>query len=708
MSGTAGIPILVDGEDVKLTEDPPKAPPGQPPPEPPKRALRPILADWLKDWDAFTEKVLDSTRRAGHATVFHVVHSPLHYARMARYAPRGGWLLVRAIWDWVLDAESKPLRQEAVNANQAAEWLKLARERRERIHRRWIGLVVMAVLALICLLIWKWLTPRFELVPGWVLTPWWTFILLGAASVIPLGYYGRPKDKPLLKRATDISGNPPLKPELILQALCRLGIAKMNKPEDIRVLFDLARVGNTGYVIELELPQGVTAAEVLDKRSTLSGNLRRHKGTVWPSVGKRHEAHLVLYVSDQDMASARQKPWPLLKQGSTDVFKPQPVFTDQRGEWITLTLAYTSGVIGAVPRVGKTFALREILLIGALDPRCKIYAYDLKGTGDLSPLKLVAHRYGVGDEPEDIELQLSEMRELQAELRRRVKIIRGLPDIECPDKKVTTELASRRELKLEPILLGVDEIQIWMEHEDKAIRDEFARICTDLVKRGPAVGIMCYFATQKPDAKSLPTSIADNAIIRFCLMVHGWRSNDQVLGTGAHERGIRATMLSFEDKGVGYFKGEGPDTVIARTVAGLDVVASRKVALRARAAREQADRVTGYAAGEKVEREVEEVVLLDDVRHVLGTAKAMHLTDITTGLASLRPALYGSLDAASLGAQLRTAGIRVENVYVTSKPRHRATNKGVKREWLDVDTHAADRQLETPNLLTPLTASADS
>lgn len=662
---------------------PPSADPGGPGRN---RELKPILASWLKDRGEFTEKVADVSHRAGHDTLWHLAHFHLHVLRVLRYAPRGLWRVLKVIWDWVFDAEGKPLRREAVNANQAAEWLRLVKERRERIHRRWIGLAAMTVLAVVLLVTTWHLLPAWAVTAGFTLTPGWVFSVTVVALVTALGYMGRPVDKPLLLRATDTSGNPPLRPELVIGALCSLGIAKMTDPDGIRVLSDLTREGTMGSSVELELPQGVPAKLVMEKRSEFSAGLRREIGTVWPSVGKRHEAHLIVYVSDEPMATARQRPWPLLKHGTTDVFKPSPVFTDQRGKWVDLTLAYTCGVIGAVPRVGKTFALRELLLIGALDPRCRIYAYDLKGTGDLSALKLVAHRYGVGDEPEDVEQQLTEMRALRQELRRRVKVIRGLPDTECPDNKVTTELASRRDLGLEPTLAGVDECQVWFEHEDKSIRDEFIAICTDLVKRGPAVGLMCYFATQKPDAKSIPTAIADNAIIRFCLMVHGWRSNDQVLGTGAHERGIRATMLSFEDKGIGYFKGEGPETQLVRTVVGLDAVAAGKVALRARAARQQAGLLTGYAAGQEMDREVEEVILLDDVRQVMGNATAAHLCDLAPALAALRPGAWGSLDADSLGSLLRTAGVKVDSVHVSGKSRHKASNKGVRREWLDVDT----------------------
>lgn len=74
------------------------------------------------------------------------------------------------------------------------------------------------------------------------------------------------------------------------------------------------------------------------------------------------------------------------------------------------------------------------------------------------------------------------------------------------------------------------------------------------------------------------------------------------------------------------------------------------------------------------------------MRQVVGAADTMHLSDIVTGLAELRPALYGSLDPGALGSQLRTADVRVGQVHVPGNARHKASNKRVKREWLDVST----------------------
>lgn len=638
--------------------------------------LPPLLAGWLRDRREFASYVGGTMHRQAHRTLWHTLRLPLYALRLALYAPRGLWRVCRLTWDVMSDGEGRPLRVDAVQRRESREYLALRRERNDRIHRRLVvsGAILSLALCLAVVLIVLDSAGVVTLPPSW---------LLGFAMVQALGFVGRPLGKPIARPATVLAGNPgPPSAPFVMAALVSLGIQRMTKVEDIGLLFDVARVG-PGYQVDLELPRGVTAAAVMDRRSELSAALRRELGCVWPSVGKRHAAHLVLYVADEPMSTAKQARWPLLKDGAVNVFRPAPAFTDQRGTWVDLTLAYTSGVIGAVSRVGKTFALREILLIAGLDPRTKVYAIDLKGTGDLAPVALFAHFYSVGDDREEIAEQLAALREVREEMRRRAKVIRSLSHDECPENKVTDTLASRRDLGLEPIVIGIDECQFLFQHEDKQVREEATALCSDLCKRGPALGVICYFATQKPDAKSIPTPIADNAVIRLAFKVTGQVSNDQILGTSSYRDGLRATLFSFEDKGVAILKGEGADARIVRTVVGLDAPTAEKVAARARQARHQAGRLTGAAAGDTMAAEAEQVRFLDDVRQVLASRPAIHLADAASGLATLRPALYGTLTAETAGKLLRAAGVGVGTVWDPSKSRDEGAAKGVKAEWLD-------------------------
>jgi DNA segregation ATPase FtsK/SpoIIIE, S-DNA-T family len=637
----------------------------------------PVLAGWLKNRSEFTETVSGGLRRTAHRSGWHGVRLPLYLVRLALMSPRGLYRTLRALHNILFDGESRALRAHHVDRLETKEFVQLRKLRDQRVRNR---LVVAAVLS-IPLLVGG--------VLAWFLVPSWSLWAAAVTAVELLGWVGRPIDKPIARPATLVNGAPgPLRAPFVMEALCSLGVGGMKDPAQIGLLFDVARVG-PGYQVDLELPRGVAATAVIEKREQLSAALRRELGCVWPSVGPRHQGHLRLYVADEPMATARQARWPLLKSGQTNIFAPMPAFTDQRGRWVAIELAYTSGVIGAVPRMGKTVILRELLLIAGLDPRTKVYAIDLKGTGDLAPCALFAHFYAVGDEDEEITAVLRALRDLRQEMRRRAKVLRALPHDRCPENKVTSELADDRSLGLEPVFVGVDECQTLLDHEDKAVRQEAVALCTDLVKRGPALGIMCYFATQKPDAKSIPSAIADNAVVRICLKVSGQISNDQILGTSSYHAGLRATVFAFEDKGVAYLKSDGSDAKIVRSVAGLDAPTAEKVANRARQARQAVARLTGMAAGQDAEHEAQQVRLLDDVRQVFVGAPAMHLGDLVAGLANLRPALYGHLDPASLAGMLRSAGVRVESVYVADKIREESSRKGVKVEWLDVAVTAA-------------------
>jgi S-DNA-T family DNA segregation ATPase FtsK/SpoIIIE len=375
------------------------------------------------------------------------------------------------------------------------------------------------------------------------------------------------------------------------------------------------------------------------------------------------------------MSKARKPVWPLLKGGSVDLFRPQPFGTDPRGRWVELTLMFMAMVIGSIPRMGKTFTLREVLLIAALDPRAEIHAYDLKGTGDLSALEQVAHRYRAGEEDEDIEYAVAGMRELREELRRRAKVIRDLPRDLCPENKVTPELASKKSLGLHPLVIGVDECQKWFEHPEHG--KELEAISTDLVKRGPALGIIPVFATQRPDAKSLPTGISANASTRFCLKVMGQMENDMVLGTSQYKQGVRATMFAWTDKGTGYFVGEGADARITTTV-NIDGPLAERIAARARAAREATGRITGHALGEQpAVAPALSFHLLDDIAAVVPANEAkVWCRTVAARLAELRPEVYDGWDAERVTVALKPFGVKVGQTWGTDPNTGKGANRG--------------------------------
>ncbi len=81
-----------------------------------------------------------------------------------------------------------------------------------------------------------------------------------------------------------------------------------------------------------------------------------------------------------------------------------------------------------------------------------------------------------------------------------------------------------------------------------------------------------------------------------CLKVIDQTSNDMVLGTSAYKRGINATLLAFEYKGIGWVVNITPEPQIIKGGYDIDVPQADKIARAARATWELAGMLTGHAA----------------------------------------------------------------------------------------------------------------
>ncbi|UUN28576.1 cell division protein FtsK [Streptomyces sp. FIT100] len=623
---------------------------------------RDVIPVWLRSMAELKTAASWVARHYAHAAGYHALRAPVYAARLTLQAPTGAARVVGGTMRWVADREGEPVRLAAVRREDAADYLKLSRQRDGRVRLRTLITVLAMFVGLGAAL------------AIYVLAPGWLQALSVSALVMALGFKGRQADAPVIHRAVELPKAMKLTSDIVLRALGALGIPAINQAqskgkEGFEFTAPITRDG-PGWRAEGNLPYGVTVTDIIERRDRLASGLRRPLGCVWPeAVPDEHTGHLVLWVGDQDMNKAKQPAWPLLKAGSVDLFKPVDFSTDQRGRWVGLTFMYIAGIIGAIPRMGKTFLLRLFALIAALDPRAELHTYDLKGTGDLDPVgEAVSHRHRAGEEDEDIEYAIADMREIREELRRRAKVIRSLPRDICPESKVTSELASKPSLGLHPIVICVDECQVWFEHHEYG--KEFEAICTDLVKRGPATGIVLLLATQRPDAKSLPTGISANAGVRLCMKVMDHTANDMVLGTGAHKRGVRATMFAWADKGIAYFVGDGSDARIIRSVY-VDAPTAERIALRARRTREAAGTLSGHALGEVFEPvDATTSTLLADVLAVIPEKEAKVWNEtVVERLAELRPETYGEWaqmsgeeQTAHLTAVLKPYGIPVGQV----------------------------------------------
>ncbi|WP_329292872.1 cell division protein FtsK [Streptomyces pseudovenezuelae] len=631
---------------------------------------RPIIAPWLRSRRDLLATVERAAGHAWYATAYHGLRAPWYSVQLALMAPRGTARLVTSTNRWIWDREAAPLRDFAVRAEDVEEYMRLARLRGNRVRLRGLVTVVACVFGLGFAL---WL---------YVMAPAFLYVF-AAGGVLTMGYFGQQPDAPVIGPAVMRTELQKLTGTIVLRALDSIGNAKISAAvkkggdmNGMRFTSEITRDG-PGYRADLDLPYGVVPEDVMEERQALASGLRRKLGCVWPSGDPdEHEGRLILWVGDKPMNETTKPPWPLLKAGEVDLFKPVVFGNDQRMRDIVVCLMFVSVVIGSVPRMGKTFLLRLLLLIAALDPRAWILGFDFKGTGDLGPLEPVCHRYRSGEEDEDLLYVLHAMREVKEELRRRAKVIRSLPKSRCPESKVTPALASDKSLGLHPIVIGFDECQVPFEHEKYG--DELTSICTDVAKRGPALGIIGIFATQRPDAKSLPPGISANAILRFCLKVVGHTVNDMVLGTGAYKAGIRATMFSRSDRGICWMSGEGDDPVIAAS-AFVDGPAAELVVARARQLREDYGNITGHALGEGPS-ESTGMDLLGDILKVVGADEEQVWNErVAARLAELRPDVYEGWKGENVTSALKPWGVETTQVWGTTDDGDGKNRRGIKR-----------------------------
>ena len=287
-------------------------------------------------------------------------------------------------------------------------------------------------------------------------------VAVAVAVFAVLARHGRPAGKPIVKAAVVPERYQAPTPEIITRALGSLGISEINKAikegRGLDFQTDVHRDG-PGWGVVVDLPHGVTVSQILDKREQLASGLPRPLSAVWPEPRPEHTGRLHLWIGFEDFSKTKPFAWPLQRSGTANLFNPVPFGADQRGRPVVITLMFASVLIGAMPSMGKTFALRGLALAIALDPTARLRVWELKGTGDLAAARYVAHEYGSGADDERRAACLQSVRGLYAELERRAAVIKGLPENLVPENKVTPQLSARRDLGLFPEVFVIDECQ---------------------------------------------------------------------------------------------------------------------------------------------------------------------------------------------------------------------------------------------------------
>ncbi|GAA4461014.1 cell division protein FtsK [Phytohabitans houttuyneae] len=641
----------------------------------------PIVPTWLSGWHNLRHAAKHAAKVTGYRAGFHALRSPWYAVQAGFWATVGVFRLSGRLlrWWWVLEQHS--LRQHAADANDPQMWLKLHREAKST--RAWRAFVLIAAAVTV-------------LCGGplaYALAPWWTVVIVVVAAVAGLAHIGRPADRPIITPATVAGRFRRINPDIVLRAYYAAGLGHPDKPHQ-RVEFGstMARdASGTGSQVSIDLPYGKTFDDAVKARGAIASGLDVAISQVFitrdPTSHRRH----TLWVADKDPLAQGAGRTPLLKCKPTDIWQPAPFGLDERGNKVSIELMWSSILIGAQPRQGKTFAARLLALYAALDPYVKLTVLDGGGKPDWRKFALVADRCAFGlamtRDGDPAEIVLEALREIKADVQDRYERLSKLPVDVCPEGKLTRAIARDPKYRMPVRMVVLDEFQEYFDLGE--ISKEIAALFVYLVKVAPAAGVMFVDATQRPSGIGAGQvaqqfiSFRDNHQVRFSLRTGSWQVSDLVLGSGAYSEGFDSSTLLPSYKGVGILRGASDATPTVRTYLA-DADDAEKILIAARKLREVAGTLTGMAAGEDIARASRDV--LADVRAMFETGeRGMQWEDLADRLAGRLPEHYADITAESISAQVRAFGVRSVDVKRSGK-----ALKGAKVE--DIDTAIARRQ----------------
>ncbi|HEX7993543.1 MAG TPA: hypothetical protein VF506_06440 [Streptosporangiaceae bacterium] len=456
-----------------------------------------------------------------------------------------------------------------------------------------------------------------------------------------------------VQTATDADTDIEITELTISKALEALGIAEIRAylKQGLPLQFiTQARREGRGTYSAMRLPTGVTAEMVVERRPRLAAGLYRAAKETWPSTGEE-AGILKLWVADKGALEEGAGPYPLLHDGTVDVFKGIPLGRTLRGDPVTEPVMGRNTIIGGVPGQGKSNAGRVKAAGWALDPTAELRIYVPDFNFDFEPFKPRCSRYVMGAEAEHIEAILTDLHELYAEVQRRGQIL-----IAHEAQEVTRSVASAR-IGLHPMFVLIEEAHLLFQHPEHG--KEVSRLVVDIVKLCRKRGIHITISTQAPTKDSIPRDITRNCSNGIAFYVGDHVANDALLGQGAYRAGIRATeLIPGVDRGTAVCKGLSGERGEIVQVHRLDVERSNDqvtpIVVRSLAALEKAGRSVPQIAP------AEQRDLLADLDAVLGDER-MRLSDLTGLLRRHAPEWgpYRHLKAKTLKEMLEASDVRV-------------------------------------------------
>jgi len=397
-----------------------------------------------------------------------------------------------------------------------------------------------------------------------------------------------------------------------------------------------ARAEGRGTRAVFRLPSGVTAEKISKRRADLATGLYRAAKEVWPTTGS--EAGIVdLWVADKGALAEGAGPYPLLADGSVDVFKGVPFGKTLRGDALTAPLLERNSITGGMPGQGKSSAARVIMAGAALDPTAELRIYVPDSNFDFEAFAPRCSEYVMGAEDEKIEEILHGLRGLHAEVQRRGKLL-----IKYEEPSVTRRLASAN-VGLHPLFVLLEEAHVAIQHPKYG--KEISQLLIDIVKLGRKRAVHVLVSTQAPTKDSMPRDVTRNCSNGIAFAVGDHVANDALLGQGAYSAGHRATeLIPGVDKGVAVVKGFTGERSDIVQVYFLDISKKNDQVtpiIKRSLAEIESLGLTVPGTGPRPEAEpVDAIDPLGDIAKVLAGESKMGTAEVIRRLITLNPGAY--------------------------------------------------------------------
>lgn len=621
-------------------------------------------------------------RYHAHVAGRHVVLIPLYVARSVRWMPRGVGKAVAKFWRWATDEEGRAMMGFDRAAWDSASWRSTKREHRLTVEDRRTKLIFALVCGLPPLLV------------VWVTRPMWLYAaLLGALWLA--GWYGAPADQPIVEHVQPQS--PELRrwePGVIRLAFerAKLSIPPREGQEPVYGA-EIAFVTNprkegAGTSCVIDLPLATKAVTALGKKRELASGLSVSRMQLEITPDEDSERRIELYIHDSDPYREQAPLTPLLDAAKWDFWEAVPFGVSSRGDPVWVDMLWSNMLIGAMPRVGKSFAARQIACAAALDPYVRLIVFNGRPDGAWSAFEKVAHRYGKGERDGVIDHLIATLEECCEDYQRRSEALDSQPD--GPLSKISRDMTRDRSLNMPLTLIVVDEFHLYIGAKRQykgrqTCGQRILELLTYLVKVGGATGFMLILATQKPDtsiAKEI-TAMRDNTNVSFALAVKTSAAGKTILGEILP--GLNPVQFSRKHRGVGVLVGGQDETgevdEVGRVVRTywcdddeVDEIVGRSAVLRTKLGT-----LSGHAVGDRADERAPDR-LLDHILELCGPDEdRLPTRTVLDRLSAEHSDSYSGWTVETLRSHLRDAGVS------TSHQIHRTNRRGERENLRGID-----------------------